>query len=550
MNRITRTHVPTAGLCITLIAGICPQLSAEKLQFSLAADADHLELGTGFAAVGDLTGDGVADVAIADRSGRVDSFVASGIVHLISGADGSPIRNYVGVPAPSQNFGSSLVALHADGDAILDLAVGSPGQSGGGVRIYAGADGRLIASSTGPAGSQTGASLANAGDQNGDGIDDLFVGAPNANSSKGGVFVISGSDGSILREITTTASLSGFGSTVAAVGDIDGDGKNELAVGSPGFRITGGNPAGRVQLIRSSDGAIAAETRGTAVYNRLGESLAAASDANGDKQPDLLIGSYSGGTARLVSGTDLATLTDLSIPTLPAYQMMTVGGSLDFNEDGTADWLIGSPALQSVGGTPVGGIRVVSGTDQATLFEFTASAPDTGLGRFIRVLPGLGFAAGEPNVLDPVSQGVGLAHVWGTVVEDKPVPDTDGDGIPDAEDEIPDSVMDATVVILGVDSKVENRVSPEGVTLADRFAAIGGLADFRVPALYYVKALHLSNKLVRAGLVDKREGRRLAAAALEGILRAKREARNKPEKPAKPEPPAKNKGKGNQLFKS
>jgi hypothetical protein len=531
MKKYACPHIPTAGLCMTLIAGFCPTVSAEKLKFSLAADADHLELGTGFATAGDLDGDGIADVAVADRSGRVNSFVASGIVHIVSGADGSPIRSYVGVPAPSQNFGSSLATLKADGDEIPDLAVGSPGQTGGGVRIYAGSDGSLIASSAGPAGSQTGTSLANAGDQNGDGIDDLYVGAPNANSSRGGVFVISGSDGSILREITTTASLSGFGSTVVTIGDIDGDGKNDLAVGSPGFRITGGNPAGRVQLIRSSDGAIAAEITGSAIFNRLGESMAAASDANGDNQPDLLVGSYSGGTARLVSGTDLSTLRDLSIPALPAFQPITVGGSLDFNEDGTADWLIGSPALQSNNGNSVGGIRIVSGTDQATLFEFTASAPHSGLGNFIRVLPGLGFAAGEPNVLDPVSQGVGLAHVWGIQKEVEPVLDTDGDGVPDDQDEIPDSVMGSTVVILGVDSQVGNRVNSNGVTLADRFAAIGQLADFRVPALYYVKALHLSTKLVRAGLVDKREGRRLAAAALEGILRAKREARNKPVKP-------------------
>jgi hypothetical protein len=526
---------------MTLFAGLCPGVSAEKLKFSLAADADHLELGTGFAVAGDLNGDGIPEVAIADRSGRVNSFVASGIVHIVSGADGAPIRSYVGVPALSQNFGSSLVTLKADSDAIPDLAVGSPGQTGGGVRIYAGSDGRLIASSVGSAGSQTGTSLANAGDQNGDGIDDLYVGAPNANSSRGGVFVISGSDGSTLREITTTASLSGFGSTVVAMGDIDGDGKSDLAVGSPGFRITGGNPAGRVQLIRSSDGAIAAETSGSAVFNRLGESMAAASDANGDKQPDLLIGSYSGGTARLVSGTDLSTLRDLSIPTLPAYQLMTVGGSLDFNEDGTADWLIGSPALQSVNGIPVGGIRVVSGTDQATLFEYTATTPDSGLGRFMRVLPGLGFAAGEPNLLDPLSQGVGLAHVWGILKETDPVLDTDGDGIPDDQDEIPASVMDSTVVILGVDSKVENRVNSAGITLADRFAALGKPSDCRVLALYYVKALHLSTKLVRAGLVDKREGRRLAAAALEGVLRAKREARNKPDK---------EKPKGKNLFDS
>ena len=373
------------------------------------------------------------------------------------------------------------------------------------------------------AGSQFGSSLANAGDQNADGIDDLFVGAPGANSSRGIVFVISGSDGAILRQVTTTASTSSFGITLATLGDIDGDGLKDLAVGAPGFRVAG-NPLGRVQLIRSTDGAVAFETIGAVVYNRLGESLAAVADANGDDLPDLLVGSYNGGTVRLVSGADFSLLKDLSIPSHPAYQKAIVGGSLDFDSDGTADWLIGSPGMQVVNNQPIGGFHIVSGLDQTTLFELTATLPSSSLGLVTKVLPGLGFAAGETGVRDAATLGYGLAHVW-AVEEVKPVVDTDGDGILDDVDTIPDSVMGATVLILGVDSKVENRVNSEGVTLADRYAALGNLSDYRVRALYYVKALHLSTKLFREKLIDKREARKLAAAALQGIQRDKREHR-------------------------
>ena len=526
MTNNTQNHIRAAGLCMTLFAGFHSPISAEELKFSLAADVDNLELGSGFAAAGDLNGDGIVDVAIADRSGRVDSRIGSGIVHLVSGADGSPIRNYVGAPAASQYFGAAMAALDADGDGIPDLAVGSPGQANaagygaGAVRIYSGADGSLLCSAVGPNAAQLGASIANAGDRNHDGFDDLFVGAPNANSSRGSVLVISGRDGATLREITTDASVSSFGISLASLGDIDSDGMADLAVGAPAFRVNG-NQAGRVLLVRSSDGSIAAEIIGAGVYNRLGESLAAAADDNGDGFPDLLVGSYSGGTARLVSGLDLSTLADLSIPTLPLYRQLTVGGSLDFDSDGTADWLIGSPGLQIVNGQTVGGIRVVSGSDLATLFEYTTTAPYSGLGLTLEVLPGLGFAAGEANLQDPITKGSGLAHVW-AVKEIPRILDTDGDGILDDVDAVLQSITDPTVVILGVDSKVANRVDATGMTIADRYATLGDPADFRCPALYYVKVLHLSVKLSRAKLIDKREALQISAAARKALLHTKR----------------------------
>src|SRR6478672_6412933 len=122
----TKQHTHVSRLCLSLLAaGICTHVTAEELLFSLAASADNFELGSGFATAGDLNGDGVIDVAVADRSGRVNTFYASGIVHVVSGADGSLIRNYTGVPSISQSFGSSLASLNADGDGIPDLAIGA-----------------------------------------------------------------------------------------------------------------------------------------------------------------------------------------------------------------------------------------------------------------------------------------------------------------------------------------------------------------------------------------------------------------------------------------
>jgi len=373
----------------------------------------------------------------------------------------------------------------------------------------------LLASIAGPSGSQFGASLTNAGDQDGDGLDDLYAGAPNANSSKGAVLVISSSSASTLRTISTAAPVGAFGATLAGLGDVDGDGLADVAVGAPGFRV-GSNQAGQVVLVRSSDGSNAAAITGSGTYNRLGESLAPAADANNDGLPDVLVGSYSGGTARLVSGADLSTLADLSV-TLPAYRRLMVGGSLDFNQDGTADWLIGSPGLKVVAGVVVGGIRVISGTDRSTLFELTASAPYTDLGLCVRVLPGLGMAAGETALRDPISRGYGLARVW--KVEE--IRDTDGDGIRDDIDLVMNSIMDPTVRILGVDSGVNNQLNEQGMTIADQYAELGPASDYRNSAQYFVKINELSKKLVDEGLITSKESRQIFAAALQSVNNAK-----------------------------
>lgn len=518
----TRTYLHSILLC----ASLSVPLQAAELQFTLTPTADNRQLGTSYASVGDIDGDEVPDIAVADPSWKSGSFLGSGIVYIVSGADGRMLRAYQGDPSASQYFGSSLAALDANGDGVLDLAIGSPGYAGsvgygaGAVRVYSGTDGSLLAFTTGPASSQYGAAIANAGDQNGDGSEDLYVGAPIVNSNRGAVYVQSGADGSILRTVNSPITFGSFGVTLAALGDVDGDGLADVAIGSPGLRNGTIGNAGKVSILRSSDSAFGAELAGTAVYTRLGQTLAPAADANGDGQPDLLIGSYSGGVALLVSGTDLSTIRDLSIPGLPAYQQVNVGGTLDYDEDGVADIMIGSPALNTAVSPAAGGSRIVSGVDGSTLYEVLATAAYTGLGLSQSPLPGYGFAIGENALADATTGGSGFAyiHYIEPEIEQPPVLDTDGDGILDDVDAVPQSIMDATVAILGINSTVENRVDAAGRTLADRFAALGQLSDYRRPALYLAAATRLIADLYSGQLVTKKEATRLLAASAVGVV--------------------------------
>lgn len=508
-----------------LLATACTGLSlqAAELKFSLAPEAENGQLGSAFAALGDIDGDGIVDIAVADQSYSFPDSSASGIVYLLSGADGSLIRNYDGIQARSQNFGFALATLDADGDGVSDLAVGATGTanedgpSAGAVWIYSGADGSVISSTIGSSRSAYGSALANAGDRNGDGFDELFVGAPFANS-RGEVTILSAADGTTLGTIPAPSATSGFGSKIAALGDIDQDGLLDLAISAPYYQVEG-RSVGQVSIFRSSDLSSVAQTSGSGYNNNLGTSLSQVADANDDEFPDLLIGSFSGGNCYVCSGTDLSLITDLSIPDFAPYQPLTAGGSLDADGDGVADWLIGSRGMRLDGYNPYGGLRIVSGADQSLLFEYNSESIRSGLGDRLAVLPGFGFAAGETWLLDPLTNGRGSAHIW-EVEQVESNPDTDGDGIPDDIDAVIDSVMDPTLLFLGFNSGVENRIDADGLTLADHYASINEPTTSNRKALvrYISRVIHKSLRLYRKGLITKSEVRAIHRSAVRGAI--------------------------------
>ena len=249
--------------------------------------------GASIANLGDFDGDGINDLAVgASLDSSAGSFRGAvyvlrlnadgtvktdGITKIASGIGGGPTL------ADSDNFGSALANLgDFDGDGIVDLAVGASGDDTGGSGIGAvyllrlNADGTVktggvtkITSGGGgltlAAGDQFGATVANVGDLDGDGVTDLVVGATGDDTGgnfAGAIHVLRlNADGTVKAGGTTKiasgrnggptlANYDNFGSAVTSLGDFDGDGINDLIIGSSGDRSTGGSNRGAVYILR------------------------------------------------------------------------------------------------------------------------------------------------------------------------------------------------------------------------------------------------------------------------------------------------------------
>ncbi|QDU65030.1 integrin alpha [Engelhardtia mirabilis] len=150
------------------------------------------------------------------------------------------------------------------------------------------------------------------GDIDGDGVNDFAVGESTATpfTPPDQVHLFSGATGALLTTYTEFAAGEKFGESLVGVGDIDGDLIGDLLVGSPDHDGAG-TSYGRADLFSGADGSVIRSFFGTDNFHGMGSAVGAPGDVNGDGVPDLLItaGGESqspawGGIARLYSGAD------------------------------------------------------------------------------------------------------------------------------------------------------------------------------------------------------------------------------------------------------
>ena len=247
--------------------------------------ASDSQAGSAVANAGDVNGDGLADVVVAGVSDR--TYVVFG------GPDPATVN---------------LASLGSNGFEIIGMET-------------------------------EGWSVAGAGDVNGDGLADVIVGQP----ARDHAYVVFGKSSSTPVDLADLGSggfrvdgvqRSDAGQAVGGAGDVNGDGFDDVIVGAPRARTPNGSGAGAAYVVfgKPSSTPIDLADLGTGSFRidgaiegeEVGSAVAGAGDVNGDGRPDLIVRGF--GTAYVVFGKGSATEVNLAALGTGGFQIERVGG--------------------------------------------------------------------------------------------------------------------------------------------------------------------------------------------------------------------------------
>ena len=532
--------------------------------------------GTSVSSAGDVNGDGYDDLIIGAWGATPDGDSNAGETYVVYGGASAPGTGGVldlstldgtngfilaGIDEDDRSGASVSSAGDVNGDGYDDLIIGAyradpNGDSYAGETyiVYGGAsapgtggvldlsdldgtNGFILAGIDGS--DRSGFSVSSAGDVNGDGYDDLIIGAdradPNGDSDAGETYLVyggasaPGTDG--VLDLSTLNGTNGFilngidmfdhsGISVSSAGDINGDGYDDLIIGAFEADPNGDNRAGETYLVYGGasapgtggrfnlsalDGTNGFILTGIDAFDRSGRSVSSAGDVNGDGYDDLIIGAWGaapgedssagetyvvyGGGARApgtggrfnlstLNGTNGFILTGIDADDESGFSVSSAG---DINGDGYDDLIIGADGADPNGVSQAGETYLVYGG---------ASAPGTGGVLDLSALDGSnGFTLTGIDAGDQSGRSVSSAG------------DVNGDGYDDLiigaryGDPNGDSNAGETYIVYGGATGTESLVpvTASGTAAADNFTGNAGADSFTDIA---------TNDVVRGGAGD------------------------------------------------
>jgi hypothetical protein len=369
--------LPIRNPIAVLFATAAPLL-AQVPDRVLLGKAPNAQYGSSVAAAGDVDGDGHPDLII---GAAIDGRTAekAGACEVRSGRTGALLYTWLGGGKGDELGFGVAGAGDVDADGRDDLIVGVIGGVGpersfiGHARVYSGRSGTRLHSFDGEVFYDFhGLAVAGLGDLDGDGHAEVAVGCPGGDlrgENAGYVHVRSGRTGAVLFTQFGDAPHDQFGWFIRSIGDVDADRVSDYAIGAPGHLVAG--RAGYARVFSGRSGAPLFTVRGAAAGDRMGWSLAAVGDVDGDGVPDLLVGApfedadgiEDAGAVGLFSGRDGAPLCaarGTEAGALFGWAVSGAGGDCD--GDGVPDFWVGAK-LEDARGPDSGATHLLSGRD-------------------------------------------------------------------------------------------------------------------------------------------------------------------------------------------
>ena len=352
-------NIGTTYLVLSASLGTESTVSLANADYQFLAENAGDSLGTNAAGIGDIDGDGLSDILMG-ATGNDDNGTNAGKTYLVlasslssdSSIDLSTADYAFLGENTNDNAGYVAGAGDVDGDGIPDILIGAPGNDDGG--SAAGKTYLIFGSSLGASSTinlstadysfvgenssdQSGDSIDSAGDVDGDGLDDILIGAHHNDDggiSAGKAYVVLASSLSSSSTISLADADFSFigeneddkaGHPISAAGDVDGDGLDDILISALANDDIGSDGGKTYLILGSSLDPTSSLSLADADYSFIGEAagdlggdgLASAHDVNGDGLDDLLIGAVMNDSGDLNAGEAYLFLSPSSCNTAP-----------------------------------------------------------------------------------------------------------------------------------------------------------------------------------------------------------------------------------------